>query len=352
MGRFGGQRGGGYDDHGGGGGRWREGVGRAFSGNPFSWAFTLYRAWGIRVRVHFFYIIWVIIKMLQSMPQGQLGAAYMGIILASLFVLVLLHEYGHCIVCRRVGGEADDILMWPLGGLASCRPPFAWRAHLWTTIGGPAVNAILVVPLGALVMLLGGRWESVVFNPFDLGPVVGGLGGSWALITAWSFYFTNWSLLAFNVLLPMYPMDGGRILQALLWARLGHIRATRIVVKMGFGAAITLFLFAVVFEQGVLMAIACFGGFACFQEWQQLKMMGDGDEAWRGGSGDTQEDVRRAVQQSERQRKKREAERRAAEDEQAQVDVLLDKIKDQGMQSLSAKERRFLEEATKRARGG
>lgn len=325
-------------------------MGRAFSGNPFSWAIPLYTAWGIRVRVHFFYIVWVIIQMLQSLPQGSLGAAYMGVILASLFVLVLLHEYGHCIVCRRVGGEADDILMWPLGGLASCLPPFEWRAHLWTTIGGPAVNAALVLPLGGLVLILGGGWRSVVFNPFDLSLVVGGLGGSWALIMAWSFYFTNWSLLAFNVLLPMYPMDGGRIVQALLWSRLGHTRAMRIVVKLGFGVAISLFLFAVVFDEGVLMAIAFFGGFACFMEWQRLKMIGDGDESWRGGGGPN-DDVRRALAQSGRERKQRAQEAATIQNEQAEVDRLLDKIKNKGMQSLSGKERRFLEEATKRRRG-
>jgi len=85
-------------------------------------------------------------------------------------------------------------------------------------------------------------------------------------------------------------------------------------------------------------------------EWQRLKMIGDGDESWRGGGGPN-DDVRRALAQSGRERKQRAQEAATIQNEQAEVDRLLDKIKDKGMQSLSGKERRFLEEATKRRRG-
>lgn len=342
-------RGGGFG--GGGGGRWREGLARVFSGNMFSWALPLYTAWGIRVRVHVFYILMVIFELFDALKPNGPGLSFVGPMLLTLFVLVLLHEYGHCFTCRRVGGEADDILMWPLGGLASCRPPHEWRADLWTTIGGPAVNAILVLPLAGLVLALGGGMEAVIFNPFDLNPVVGGLGGSWPLIIAWSCYFSNGMLLAFNVLLPMYPMDGGRILQAILWSRMGHTRATRLVVQIGFGIAGALFLFSVVFDQSRLGGLALFGGITCWMEWQRLKMMGgDESEAWRGGVG-TSDRVRRALAESERERKQREQEAATIRDEQAEVDRLLDKIKDKGMQSLSGRERKFLEEATRRRRG-
>lgn len=346
-----GRRGGMGQRGGGGGGRWREAMGRMFSANPLSWALPLYTAWGIRVKIHIIFLFIIIFELLGALGPNGPGLVFVAPMMLGLFLLVLLHEYGHCFTCRRVGGEADEILMWPLGGLAMCRPPHDWRADLWTTVGGPAVNAALVVPLGGVVMLLGGGWESVVFNPFDLNPVMGGLGGSWARIVAWSLYFSNWMLLAFNVLLPMYPMDGGRILHALLWSRMGHTRATRIVVKVGFAAAIGLFLFAMVFNQSRLLGIAIFGGLTCWLEWQRLKMMGgDEDEAWRGGPGGGEE-VRRALAESERQRKKRQQESARVEREQAEVDRLLDKIRDQGMQSLSGKERKFLEEATKRRRG-
>ncbi len=333
----------------GGGGRWREGLGRAFSGNPLSWALPLYTAWGIRVRVHLVFILMVAAELLGTIGPNRPAIEFVAPMVLGLFLLVLLHEYGHCFACRRVGGEADDILMWPLGGLASCRPPHEWRADLWTTIGGPAVNAVLVAPLAALVLLLGGRWESVIFNPFDLNPVIGGLGGSWPLIVALSLYFSNAMLLAFNVLLPMYPMDGGRIVHALLWSRLGHARATRIVVRLGLGIAVALLLFAIVFNQGRLLGLALFGGITCYMELQRLRMMGDDQgESWRTPGG--ADDVRRALAQSERQRKQRQAEADRIERERIEVDRLLDKIKQSGMQSLTARERKFLEEATKRRR--
>lgn len=118
----------GYGPYGGGGGggtggSWRDAMARAFRGNPLTWAFPLYTAWGIRVRIHVFFILMMVFEFLGTLSLNNLGFTYVASIWLSMCVLVLLHEYGHCFTCRRVGGEADDILMWPLGGLASCRPP-------------------------------------------------------------------------------------------------------------------------------------------------------------------------------------------------------------------------------------
>ncbi|MCA9287607.1 MAG: hypothetical protein KDA05_03425 [Phycisphaerales bacterium] len=351
----------GYGSFGGGAGpagSWRDAMARAFRGNPLTWAFPLYSAWGIRVRIHVFFILMIIFEFLGTLAPGAPGLKFVAPIWLGLFLLVLLHEYGHCFTCRRVGGEADDILMWPLGGLASCRPPHDWRADLWTTIGGPAVNAALVVPLGALVLALTGRWETVIFYPFELNPVWGALGGSYLAIIAWSLYFTNWMLLLFNVLLPMYPMDGGRILHAILWARMGHAPATRLVVRIGLGVAAGLAVFAIVFNTTRLIGLAIFGGITCWMEMQRQAMMGDdfgSGESWRGGPAAESPEARRAIAQqnreSERQRKQRERDNQRVAAEQSEVDRLLDKIRDHGMQSLSPKERKFLEAATKRRRG-
>src|SRR5204863_6917894 len=90
--------------------------------NPFEWAVPLYTAWGIRVRIHLVFVLMIIAELLLSFVKDAIGWQYKALGLGSLFVLVLLHEYGHCIACRRVGGTADQILMWPLGGLAYCAP--------------------------------------------------------------------------------------------------------------------------------------------------------------------------------------------------------------------------------------
>lgn len=337
-------------DGGSGGGRWRSALGRVFGDgqNPLSWALPLYSAWGIRVRIHIFFILIILFELLGAMVMNRAGLAFIAPVMFGLFLMVLLHEYGHCIACRAVGGEADEILMWPLGGLAYCRPPHDWRSDLWTTLGGPAVNVVLAAPLGGLVLLLGGGWDALMFNPFEPMAVMSGLGGSYWLVIAWSMYFTNAILLAFNVLLPMYPMDGGRILHALLWARMGHARATRIAVSVGLGIAIAVALFSFVTGQTRLLGVAVFGAVTCWMERKRLEMMGGmEDEAWRGGGGGAAAGAGAA--ERERRRRAKEAERERAE--QAEVDRLLDKIRDHGMQSLSGKERKFLERATKRRRG-
>src|SRR4051812_39957362 len=108
--------------------------------DPFNWSIPLFRAFGIQVKLHILYIV---------VTLGLLGRAYyldpqhIGefalIWVVMLFVIVLLHEFGHCFAARYVDGDADEILMWPLGGLAYCNVPHAPRANMICVIGGPAV---------------------------------------------------------------------------------------------------------------------------------------------------------------------------------------------------------------------
>ncbi len=110
--------------------------------DPMSWSLPLGRTFGIGIRIHILFLVVVAVQLGRSvMPasdgtQVRLALAYTAIGLGALFVVVLLHEFGHCIACRWWGGLADEILMWPLGGLAFCQPPRDWRAHLWTAAGG------------------------------------------------------------------------------------------------------------------------------------------------------------------------------------------------------------------------
>src|SRR5690606_8066625 len=110
-------------------------------GNILSWSLPLYRLWGIQVRLHLLFIIFVAAELVRGASAGYFGHSAMAML--GLFGLVLLHEYGHSFACRRVGGDADEILLWPLGGLAYCAPPHNWKANLVTTLGGPAVNVVL-----------------------------------------------------------------------------------------------------------------------------------------------------------------------------------------------------------------
>jgi stage IV sporulation protein FB len=343
------------------GGGFRQAAGRMFGDgqNPLRWSLPLYRLAGIQVRVHVLYVLCVIGYLLSTLDHDAIGFWLMALAMAGLFVLVLLHEYGHCLACRRVGGEADEIIMWPLGGLASCRPPHEWRANLVTTLGGPLVNVLLWPILGVTLWQLAG-WSSIVFNPFDPKTALGGLhlqsGGRtpYWLIGLWWLYYLNAVLLFFNVV-PMFPMDGGRALQALLWRRHGEQAAARTVTTVGFGAAAVLFVFGAVFRDGqVMMAIAAFGAVACWFERRRLELLSTPDGGMVGldltGSlaPDAAQPPRskpKAPSRGELKRKQRE------EEEQAEVDRILAKIAGTGMSSLTKAERRALERATERRRG-
>jgi stage IV sporulation protein FB len=279
--------------------------------------------------------------------------------MASLFLLVLLHEYGHCFACRRVGGTADQILMWPLGGLAYCVPPHHWKADLITTLGGPGVNFVLWPILGGALLALGMGWDSVLFNPFAPGNglgevlvVTGGRGAAerWGSVVLWWLYYTNAVLFCFNMLLAMYPFDAGRVIHALLWRKKGHRRATDIVTRVGLGCAVALVLFGITFDGGTLLiGIALFGGFTCWMERQRLKMTAgdpalEGYDFERGYAGLPDED------EAEEPDRKRERRRQKEQEEQVELDRILAKIASAGMGSLTRGEKRWLERATERRR--
>ncbi len=173
------------------------------------------------------------------------GARYTSIIwpvleYLALFGIVLLHEFGHALACRQVGGQANQIVLWPLGGVAYVAPPPRPGATLWSIAAGPLVNVALAPVLTVLLLL--GR--------------AAGWGES--LPNAYTFVSTlctiNYVLLFFNML-PIFPLDGGQILQSLLWFVLGRARALMATVVIGFvgvGALILVALWAHAVWFGIL----------------------------------------------------------------------------------------------------
>lgn len=312
--------------------------------NPFSWAIPLYTAWGIRVKIHILFIILIIARLIWSASRDAIGLPYMAMGLGTLFVIVLLHEYGHCVACRMVGGEADEILMWPLGGLASCMPPPTWQANLITAVGGPAVNVVLWPVLAGLLLLSGMGWESIFFNPF--APQVPlAVIDRWWLVLLWWTYYTNLILLAFNVLTPVFPLDGGRIVQCLLWSRMGYERATDIATRIGLVGAAILFVVGMVAAQTTLMAIAIFGGMTCWFERKRLAFAADG-----GMSAMASVEAKASWREQrayDRAAKKQAEEREERARIQREVDEILEKISKQGIGSLTKKERETLARASK-----
>lgn len=345
------------------GGRLRAVLRRIFGGGGedfFSWGIRLYTAWGIEVRLHLLFLLIALGELIQGLVKDNAGLGYRALALGSLFGLVLLHEYGHCIACRWVGGSANRIVLWPLGGLAFCAPPPDWRSNLITTIGGPVVNLALIPVFAGVLLALGVDWTAVLYNPFNAGPVLSGLhlrsgAQPYWLFWLWWMHTLNAGLFLFNVLLPMYPMDSGRMVHALVWRRIGHRRATDIVTRLGLGVALILLVLGGAFNQLRFMELALFGGFCCWQERRRMQMV-EGDPALKGydfdrghagmpGANEESKASARADRARTRQRKTEEA-------EQAELDRILAKIASAGMGSLTKAEKRWLERATEQRRRG
>ncbi len=136
-----------------------------------------------------------------------------------LFLIVTLHEFGHALACRQVGGRANQIILWPLGGVAYVDPPPRPGANLWSIAAGPLVNVVLLPILFVLhVWSASLGWAQTAPDLYKLVTAV---------------LFIDIGLLLFNIL-PIYPLDGGQILRSLLWFVLGRARSLLVATILGF----------------------------------------------------------------------------------------------------------------------
>lgn len=210
-----------------------------------NWSFSLGRVAGVDVRVHVTFLLLLLwfaagFYGLGGLPGLTRGLAYIG----SLFGLVLLHEFGHALVARRYGIETPTITLLPIGGVARLeRMPERPGQELAVAVAGPAVNLALAALLAAW-LVPAGRLPG--FGGFD------GLGEYLGVRLFWANLF----LAGFN-LLPAFPMDGGRILRALLATRLGFARATQTAASVGQAMAFV-FGFLGLVGNPILLFIALF----------------------------------------------------------------------------------------------
>src|SRR5262249_44663606 len=153
--------------------------------DPMRWSLPLGRLFGINVRIHILFPIMALGLILRAAWQkdgkewGPPGVWQdVAMVLALLFLSVLLHEFGHCFAGRWMEGDAHDILMWPLGGLAYVEVPHTPRANLVTAAGGPLVNIVLCLASGLLLILWAGYhpfWNPLWINPVLRAEADGGL---------------------------------------------------------------------------------------------------------------------------------------------------------------------------------
>lgn len=208
-----------------------------------SGSIPLFRVAGIRVYLHWSwflmaYVMYTLRAGSYRTPAWAL-AEYLG-----LFLIVLLHEFGHSSACRQTGGKADEIVLMPLGGVAYVQPPPRAGAELWSIVAGPLVNVAMIPVL--LGLMWARRATGFTAEIPDARRFLENLS------------YINIQLLIFNML-PLYPLDGGQILRSLLWFKLGRARSLLIVTRFGF------------------VAIPCVGWLAYsygFSSWLWILVMG------------------------------------------------------------------------------
>ncbi len=160
----------------------------------------------------------------------------------ALFGIVLMHEFGHAFACRQTGGQADTIVLWPLGGIAFVKPPPRPGAYLWSIAAGPLVNVILFPLLFLFVIaVVGLDWGTVHPDFYNF------------IVTV---FYINGVLLFFN-LIPVYPLDGGQIVRGLLWLKFGPIRSLKAASIIGFAGAILFALWAIM-SRSIWLGILAF----------------------------------------------------------------------------------------------
>ncbi len=218
-------------------------------------SFKLLTVRGIDIRIHvtFFLILLYAAITFGAGGRGLDGALFGVVAISLLFVCVVLHELGHSLTAQRYGIGVRDITLWPIGGVARLeRIPDKPTQEFWIAIAGPAVNFVIVGVIFVVAQAL-----ARLQIGFDLGALERGMLRLEAASLLAYLFSANLFLAVFN-LIPAFPMDGGRILRALLATRLDYSRATAIAVAIGQNLALLAGLFGFLTGQFFLVVIAIF----------------------------------------------------------------------------------------------
>ena len=206
--------------------------------NFFAISFPMGRFFGISVRIHITFFLYALVRITGAGKDQYLAEA---VFLAGLYLSVLLHEFGHSLAARWCDGESNLIILWPLGGLAFCRPLFNPTAHLITAAAGPFVTFILFM----IFLILHFAGMGTILQQPELAGFISNM------------MFINAALLIFN-LIPAFPMDGGRILRDTLWHWMSVERATQIAGNISKFFAATGFIYGIFSGNYMLSVIAVF----------------------------------------------------------------------------------------------
>lgn len=215
------------------------------------------RVAGIDLYLHWSWFVVAVIEI--GSRQGRYSSLiWSALEYLALFAIVLLHEFGHALACRQVGGTVDRIMLWPLGGVAFVNPPQRPGATLWSLAAGPLVNvALLPVFGGAFLAARSLGWATSFPDAYNLVSAV---------------LWIDVILLVFNIL-PIYPLDGGQILRSLLWFFMGRARSLYVATILGFVGAAGLVCLALWMHSTWSLLIAAYILLNCWSGFKSARTM-------------------------------------------------------------------------------
>ena len=327
---------------------------------------------GIEVWLHWMLLLVLVVELFSALlarPPIPFAVQHWLSSSVALLLAVFLHELGHCFAAFKLGGGAERIVLWPLGGLAYCDAPHEPRAQFLTAAGGPIANVIFGALTGIVSACAG----------WNLLPEVADFP-AFPHVQAFCQYFFLWNMFPLIInLMPCYPLDGGRMVQAWLWGRIESFgQATYITLKVSQAFAILGFVCGLLigsigfFDPDfkiahplisrlsfglILMALA-----HLYESKGLLHRLQSGEEEEGGifgydfsrGYTSLERTAIRKDRRSllgslrERFRDKARNQREQRESEiRERVDALLVKIHEEGMNSLSRSEQRFLKKASR-----
>lgn len=226
------------------------------------WSIPIGRIAGIRLKVHLSFVVllgWFAFDLHLAGATWRQIAHELGFVMA-VFGCIVLHELGHALTARRFGIATLDITLLPIGGLARMeRIPRAPQQEIAVALAGPAVNVVIAAVLITVILSMGQPlhlvWWYLLHGPFLVKLLV-----------------VNVLLAGFN-LLPAFPMDGGRVLRAVLALRHSYVRATQLAARVGKGMSALLGVVAVLTGQWVLLLLAVFVYLAAGWETRAVRQL-------------------------------------------------------------------------------
>lgn len=223
------------------------------------WSITIGRIAGTAVRLHFTFLLFLAWIAIADYAAGGAAAALDSLVFIILvFTCVTLHEFGHILMGRRFGIKTPDVILSPIGGIANMdRMPDKPMQELLVAIAGPLVNVVIALLLIAVSGISSGSLSYAQFNSLPL---------------AGQLVLVNVTLVLFN-LVPAFPMDGGRVLRALLAMRMGPARATAIAARIGQGFAFIFVLLGLLYNP-MLMLVGFFIFLAAASEERRAAFTG------------------------------------------------------------------------------